>query len=120
MRFSLLAEWQSPTRVRKFNYKMAWFERLIAHAAELMAAELFPWCCGRRLQRGTGWAGHLAERDPSTTNAVSPTREPRAFARLAGDSRLDRCSAEVAPGRAALDILGLRARALGVRQGHAA
>ena len=43
----------------KFNYKLAWFERLIRHAAELMASGA-PVILGRRLQRGADAAGYLS------------------------------------------------------------
>jgi len=42
----------------KFDYKLAWFERLIEHGAELMKAGV-PASC-RRLQRRTDRAGHLS------------------------------------------------------------
>jgi len=51
---------------RKFNYKLAWFERLIAHARRTH---------GERRTRGAGWrlqcradsAGHLSELGRSIT-----------------------------------------------------
>ena len=43
----------------KFDYKLAWFERLIAHAAELLASGL-PGGAGRRLQRRADRRRHLS------------------------------------------------------------
>jgi hypothetical protein len=43
----------------KFDNKLAWFERLMVHAAELMAARRAR-CVGWRLQRCANAAGHLS------------------------------------------------------------
>jgi len=55
--FPLSSKWQSAAGP-KFNYKLAWFERLIAHAAKLRTAGCRR--SGRRLQRRADGSGHLS------------------------------------------------------------
>src|ERR1700688_1022222 len=73
---------------------------------------------GRRLQRCTNGARHLSNAI-FRQQRIWPTSEP-AGVRATVVSRLDGCSPEAAPRRTALDVLGLRARPVDCKQGHAA
>ena len=63
---SLYAPNGNPQPGPKFDYKLAWLERLHAHAAELLAARPAGGA-GRRLQRRAGAARHLSDHAPTTT-----------------------------------------------------
>ena len=89
----------------KFDYKLAWFERLIAHAAELMAS-------GAPVVLAGDYNVVPTPQDIYPTrsldnNALIQPESRQAFARLLS-SRLDRRDAEATSGWAALDILGLQ------------
>ena len=58
----------------KFDYKLAWFERLITHADDLMAPRCAG-CPGRRLQRRPDCAGYLSNAI-SRQQCFDPTSEP--------------------------------------------
>ena len=101
----------------KFDYKLAWFGRLIEHAAELMKAGV-----------PVVLAGDYNV--VPTPQDIYPTRsldnnaliQPQSRASLCSAARsgLDGCSAKAAARRAALDVLGLQAEPVGIRQGDAA
>ena len=89
----------------KFNYKLAWFERLIAHAAELMAS-------GAPVVLAGDYNVVPTPQDIYPTrsldnNALIQPESRQAFARLLAQGWTD-APAEAASGRAPLDILGLQ------------
>ena len=73
---------------------------------------------GRRLQRCANCARHLSNAI-FRQQRIGPTSEPSGV-RATVVSRLDGRSAEAAPRRTALDVLGLRARPVDCKQGNAA
>jgi exodeoxyribonuclease-3 len=87
----------------KFNYKLAWFERLIAHAAELMASGAPVVLAGDYNVVPTP-QDIYPTRSLDNNALIQPESRLCAFA----GSRLDRRHAEAISGRAALDILGLQ------------
>ena len=101
----------------KFDYKLAWFERLIAHAAELMTAGV-PVVLAGDYNVVPTVQDIYPTRSLDNNALIQPESRAGLFAIVS--SRLDRCAAEVVSGGAALDVLGLQARALAGRQGHAA
>jgi exodeoxyribonuclease III len=89
----------------KFNYKLAWFERLIAHATELMAS-------GAPVVLAGDYNVVPTPQDIYPTrsldnNALIQPATRQAFARLLAQGWTD-ANAEATSGRAALDILGLQ------------
>ena len=79
----------NPAPGPKFDYKLRWFERLTAHAAELLGARRAGGA-GRRLQRHADRARRLQARALARRRAV-PARGargvPRAWSRRAGPTR---------------------------------
>jgi exodeoxyribonuclease-3 len=100
----------------KFKYKWAWFERLIARAAELIAS-------GAPVVLAGDYNVVPTPQDIYPTrsldnNALIQPESRQAFARLLG-SRLDRRDAETTSRGAALDFLGLQIRSVAEGQRHA-
>jgi exodeoxyribonuclease-3 len=91
----------------KFDYKLAWFERLIAHAAELMASGAPVVLAGDYNVVPTPQDIYPTRSLDDNALIVDPTREPAGFCAVAG-ARVDGRHAEAASGEAALDILGLQ------------
>ena len=101
----------------KFAYKLAWFDRLIAHAAELMAAGVPVVLAGDYNVVPTEadiWPGHHEQ-----ANALLQPETRAAYQRLLDQGWTDALRALAARG-AALDLLGLSASSLAERQRHAA
>ncbi len=101
----------------KFDYKLAWFERLIAHAAELMAAGVPVVLAGDYNVVPTEadiYPGHHEQE-----NALLHPQSRAAFVRLLDQGWTDALR-QIQPVRPALDLLGLPPPALAQRQGHAA
>ena len=90
----------------KFNYKLAWFERLIEHAAELMRNGLPVVMAGDYNVVPT--AKDIYPTRSLDDNALIQPASRQAFARMLAQGWTD-AFAEVTPRRAALDILGLQA-----------
>ena len=96
----------------KFQYKLAWFERLIAHAAGLIAAGVPVVLAGDYNVVPT--PQDIYPTRSLDDNALIQPESRAGLCPIAG-SRLDRCSAAIVPGWAALDILGLQTRAVAGR-----
>ena len=93
----------------KFDYKLAWFERLIAPCQRLARGRRARGA-GRRLQRRAAPMRHLP--DPVVGQGrPAPAGEPGCFRKLL-DAGLDRRHPDAAPGRTDLHLLGLQARSL--------
>ena len=97
----------------KFDYKLAWFERLIAHAATLLASNLPVVLAGDYNVVPT-------EADIYPTRSwdegcAAAARQPRRLPTLAR-SGLGRCASRLPPGPRALHLLGLQARSLAARR----
>ena len=100
----------------KFDYKLAWFERLIAHAAELYAAGVPAVLAGDYNVVPT-------ELDIYETASWDKTRScsrraARAYARLLAQGWTDALRA-LHPDERDVHVLGLLAQALGARRRHA-
>ena len=93
----------------KFDYKLAWFERLIEHAAELIKAGVPVVLAGDYNVVPT--VQDIYPTRSLDNNALIQPAEPASLRPAAG-SRLDGCSAKTATGGTALDVLGLRARSV--------
>ena len=101
----------------KFDYKLAWFERLIAHAGELMAAGV-PVCLAGDYNVVPTELDIYPSRSYATNALVQP--QPRAaFRRLLDQGWTDAIRAP-ALGRAHLQLLGLHAAAVRTRRRPAA
>ena len=101
----------------KFDYKLAWFERLIAHASELMTAGVPVVLAGDYNVVPT--AQDIYQTRSLDNNALVQPQSRQAFARLLSQGWTDALR-RLYPQRAALDVLGLRARPVDCKQGHAA
>ena len=100
----------------KFKYKLAWFERLITHSAELMKAGVPVVLAGDYNVVPT--AEDIYQTRSLDDNALIQPESRAAFARLLAQGWTDALRT-LKPKRTALDILGLQTRALAARQGHA-
>jgi len=96
----------SPQPGPKFEYKLAWFEHLIDHRAELFKAGV-PVVLGGRLQRRADNPGHLFDALPRYQRVNSTSESPGVFS--AASSGVDGRSAKTEARGATLDVLGLRA-----------
>ena len=102
----------------KFDYKLAWFERLHRPRRADSSPPGCPWCWPA-ITTSCRRAGHLSHALSRQQRARFNRKAAQAFARLLAQGWTDALRT-LAARRAALDVLGLRARPLGVRQGHAA
>ena len=100
----------------KFDYKLAWFERLMTHAAELIATGVPVVLAGDYNVVPT--PQDIYPTRSLDDNALIQPASRKAFARSAR-ARLDRCAAYTPSNRATLDILGLQVRTLAQGQRHA-
>ena len=93
----------------KFDYKLAWFERLIAHAAELLRRECRPCWPGT-----TTSSRPMLDIYPTKSWANNALLQPQSRARLPAAPRpgLDRRRSHAASGGADVHVLGLHAGAL--------
>jgi exodeoxyribonuclease-3 len=93
----------------KFNYKLAWFERLIYHAAKLRTAAVPTVLAGDYNVVPT--VRDIYQTRSLDDNALIQPASPEAFARMLTQGGTD--ALRRLPGRASLDSLGLQARAAG-------
>ena len=94
----------------KFDYKLAWFERLIAHAQELLTAGVPAVLAGDYNVVPTEadiYPGHHEQE-----NALLQPESRAAFQRLVDQGWTDALRA-LQPARTAVDVLGLSAQPLG-------
>lgn len=101
----------------KFHYKMAWFERLIAHAAGLMAAGVPVVLAGDYNVVPT--AQDIYQTRSLNDNALIQPESRRAFARLVNQGWTDALR-RLQPEGPLWTFWDLQARPVAVRQGHAA
>ena len=94
----------NPAPGPKFDYKLRWFERLTAHAAELIASGAPVMLVGDYNVMPTDLDVYKPER--WVDERAVPARGPRGFPR-ARCARVDGCGAGAASGRADLYVLGL-------------
>ena len=71
----------------KFDYKLAWFERLIAHAATLFATDA-PVILGGRLQRRADRLRYLQRRDHGQER-LTPARPRACYRRMLEQGWID-------------------------------
>ena len=98
----------------KFDYKLAWLERLIAHAAELSQADVPAVLIGD-LQRRADRARHLSDQ-VLRQGCAAAAGKPRGV-RAADQAGLDRRDPHAASRRRDLYVLGLHAKPLAARRG---
>ena len=103
----------NPFRSEKFDFKLRWFERLIAHAAELLASGAPIVLAGDYNVMPTELDVYKPER--WVNDALFRVEVRDAFRRLAL-AGLDRRVADAAPGRAHLHLLGLFPKRLRARR----
>ena len=101
----------------KFDYKLAWFERLIEHGAELMKAGVPVVLAGDYNVVPT--VQDIYPTRSLDNNALIQPQSRQALCSPAS-SGLDGRSAKTATRGAALDVLGLQAQSVAFRQGDAA
>ena len=110
---SLYAPNGNPQPGPKFDYKLAWMERLAAHAADALRRRRAG-RAGRRLQRRADRPRHLSDQvlRQGRAGAAGKPRAPSAHPRAG----LDRRDPHAASGRADVHVLGLHAEPLAARR----
>ena len=103
----------NPAPGLKFDFKLRWFERLIAHAAELLASGAPVALVGHYNVMPTELDVYKPERWVNDALFRVEVREAFSPARPPG---LDGCAADPSPGRANLHILGLFSQCLRARR----